>query len=124
VTTRYIARADSSQNRQFKRSKAGLFDPSAAGFENSSGLVRKPQSKAPRLFWGNKSIASELLRICLARRECGASMCEKCVEIDATIARYRRIQRSIGDQVTADRTKELIADLHAPKGRLHPDETK
>jgi hypothetical protein len=27
-------------------------------------------------------------------------MCDKCVEIDKTIERYRKIQRSIGDQVT------------------------
>jgi hypothetical protein len=40
-------------------------------------------------------------------------MCEKCDEIDKTIQRYRQIQRTIMDQVTVDRTKELIADLQA-----------
>jgi hypothetical protein len=49
-------------------------------------------------------------------------MCEKCVEIDKAIDRYRNIQRSIGDQVTVDRTKELIADLEAQKVALHPAE--
>jgi hypothetical protein len=48
-------------------------------------------------------------------------MCEKCVEIDKAIDRYRNIQRSIGDQVTVDRTKELIADLEARKVALHPE---
>jgi len=47
-------------------------------------------------------------------------MCEKCVEIDKTIERYRRILLSIGDQVTVDRTRELIADLEAQKVAYHP----
>ena len=47
-------------------------------------------------------------------------MCEKCEEIDKTIVRYQRILLSIGDQVTIDRTKELIADLEARKAVLHP----
>jgi hypothetical protein len=48
-------------------------------------------------------------------------MCEKCVEIDKTIERYRQIKRSIMDQLTVDRTKELIAELEAQKAALHPD---
>jgi hypothetical protein len=48
-------------------------------------------------------------------------MCEKCVEIDKNIERYRRIQRTIADQVTVDRTKELIAELVAQKAALHPE---
>ncbi len=48
-------------------------------------------------------------------------MCEKCVEIDKTIERYRRIQQSIMDQLTVERTKELIADLEARKAVLHPE---
>jgi hypothetical protein len=51
-------------------------------------------------------------------------MCDKCIEIDKTIDRYRKIQRSIGDQVTVDRPKELIADLEAQKAALHPDQTQ
>jgi hypothetical protein len=50
----------------------------------------------------------------------GVIMCEKCVEIDKTIVRYQRILLSIGDQVTVDRTKELIADLETQKAALHP----
>jgi hypothetical protein len=52
--------------------------------------------------------------------EAGA-MCEQCVEIDKTIERYRRILLSIGDQLTVDRTKELIAELQAKKDALHPE---
>lgn len=48
-------------------------------------------------------------------------MCEKCVEIDKTIVRYQRILLSIGDPVTVDRTKELIADLQAQEVALHPE---
>jgi hypothetical protein len=48
-------------------------------------------------------------------------MCEKCVEIDKTIERYQRIRRTIADQVTVDRTKELISDLKAQKITLHPE---
>jgi hypothetical protein len=49
-------------------------------------------------------------------------MCEKCVEIDKNIERFRRIQRTIPDQVTIDRTKELIAELMAQKAALHPEQ--
>lgn len=48
-------------------------------------------------------------------------MCEKCDEIDRKIERYRRIQRTILDQVTVDRAKELIAELEAQKAALHPE---
>jgi hypothetical protein len=51
-------------------------------------------------------------------------MCEKCIEIDKNIERYRRIQLSISDQVTVDRTKELIAELVAQKAALHPEQAK
>ena len=49
-------------------------------------------------------------------------MCEKCVEIDKTIERYRRILLSISDQLTVDRTRQLIADLQAKKTALHPQQ--
>jgi hypothetical protein len=49
-------------------------------------------------------------------------MCDKCVELDTKIERYRRILLSIGDQVTVDRTKELIAELLAQKAALHPEQ--
>lgn len=48
-------------------------------------------------------------------------MCEKCVEIDEKIEHYRLIKRSIMDQLTVDRAKELIAELEAQKAALHPN---
>ena len=51
-------------------------------------------------------------------------MCEKCEEIDKRIARYQRVLLSIGDQVTIDRAKELIADLKAQKVALHPKQSQ
>jgi hypothetical protein len=48
-------------------------------------------------------------------------MCEKCDEIDKTIERYRAIQRTILDQVTVDRAKEIVAELEAQKAALHPE---
>ena len=48
-------------------------------------------------------------------------MCEKCDEIDQTIERYLHVQRTIRDEVTVDRAKELIAALEAQKATLHPD---
>jgi hypothetical protein len=47
-------------------------------------------------------------------------MCEKCVDFDKAIERYRNIVRSITDQPTVDRAKELIAELEAQKAALHP----
>jgi hypothetical protein len=51
-------------------------------------------------------------------------MCEKCIEIDRTIERYRNLQRTILDQVTVARAKELIAELQAEKAALHLDEDR
>ena len=50
------------------------------------------------------------------------AMCDKCVELDTKIERYQRILLLIGDQVTVDRTKELIAELLAQKVALHPEQ--
>ena len=51
-------------------------------------------------------------------------MCDKCVEHDKKIERYRRGSSSINDQLTIDGLKKLIADLEAQKAALHPDEGK
>jgi hypothetical protein len=51
-------------------------------------------------------------------------MCEKCVEIDKKIERYRRILQSIGDKITVDRSKELIAVLEGQKAALHPERAR
>ena len=52
----------------------------------------------------------------------GGTMCEQCGEIDGKIARYRRIMMSIGDEVTIERFKEVIADLEAQKLALHTEQ--
>jgi hypothetical protein len=46
-------------------------------------------------------------------------MCEKCVEIDKTIARYRKIQPAINDRKTIDGAETLIAELETKKAALH-----
>jgi hypothetical protein len=48
-------------------------------------------------------------------------MCEKCIQIEHTIERYRHITRSISDDLTVDRAKEVIVDLEAQKAALHID---
>jgi hypothetical protein len=55
------------------------------------------------------------------KKRAGGIMCDKCVDIDKTIERYRRILRSIGDKLTIDRTEVLIAELVAQKAALHPE---
>ena len=49
-------------------------------------------------------------------------MCEKCVEIDKAIQRFRRIDRSITGLLTAERAEEVIAVLEAMKAALHPEQ--
>ena len=49
-------------------------------------------------------------------------MCNKCVEIDKTIERYRGIKERVSDQALVDRAKELIAEFEADKAALHPEQ--
>jgi hypothetical protein len=49
-------------------------------------------------------------------------MCDKCVELDKKIERYRMMSSSVTDQLTIDRIKGLIADLQAQKATLHPQQ--
>jgi hypothetical protein len=48
-------------------------------------------------------------------------MCQKCIEVDKTIERFRQVKRSISDQLTVERAHEVIADLEAKKAALHPE---
>jgi len=48
-------------------------------------------------------------------------MCEKCVEIDEKVERYRWLSKSILDPITIERIEELIARLQAQKEALHPE---
>jgi hypothetical protein len=50
-------------------------------------------------------------------------MCDKCVELDKTIERYRRMSSSLADQITIDRIKTLIDELQTQKVELHPGQT-
>jgi hypothetical protein len=49
-------------------------------------------------------------------------MCNKCVEIDKTIERYRGIKERVSDLALVDRAKQLIAELEADKAALHPEQ--
>jgi hypothetical protein len=48
-------------------------------------------------------------------------MCDKCAELDVKIEHCERIRLSIGDQVTVDRIKELVAEMNAQKAKFHPE---
>jgi hypothetical protein len=47
-------------------------------------------------------------------------MCEKCVDIDEKIERYRQLLTRIDDQIAHTGIGELIAELIAKKEELHP----
>jgi hypothetical protein len=51
-------------------------------------------------------------------------MCEKCEQLDKKIEHYQKLLLGIGDQLTVDRIKSLIADLQAQKATLHPEQTQ
>ena len=51
----------------------------------------------------------------------GEHMCEKCVDIIRSIDRFRRIVRSISDDLTVERAKAVITDLEEKKAELHPE---
>jgi hypothetical protein len=48
-------------------------------------------------------------------------MCEKCVDLDEKIGRYRRIANSINDQLTIERIIELILAAEAQRAALHSE---
>ena len=45
-----------------------------------------------------------------------------CAKLNVKIEHYERIRLSIGDRVTVDRIKELVAEMNAQKAKFHPDE--
>jgi hypothetical protein len=49
-------------------------------------------------------------------------MCEKCEQLDKKIGHYQKLLFGVTDQLTVDRIKSLIADLHAQKVVLHPEQ--
>jgi hypothetical protein len=46
-------------------------------------------------------------------------MCDKCSTINKTIERFRQIRRSISDQLTVERARQVIAELEEQKAVLH-----
>lgn len=48
-------------------------------------------------------------------------MCEKCVELDEKISRFKRIIERFIDQRTIDGLTAAIAELQAKKAELHPE---
>ena len=57
-----------------------------------------------------------------ARADAEIPMCDKCIDIDKAIERFRQVQRTILDQLTVDRAKAMVAELEARKAALHPEE--
>jgi hypothetical protein len=55
-------------------------------------------------------------------RNAELAMCDKCVELDKKIERYRRIAGAIADRFKTDRLKASIAELKARKMELHPEQ--
>ncbi len=49
-------------------------------------------------------------------------MCEKCVELDTRIARYKRLSNGFSDRQVLDAIRTLVENLKAEKAALHPDE--
>jgi hypothetical protein len=49
-------------------------------------------------------------------------MCEKCDQIDRTIAHYQWIKERVIDPKTHQAADDLIAELEAKKCTLHPEQ--
>ena len=49
-------------------------------------------------------------------------MCDRCVELDAKIAHYRRLVSQLTDPLTTERAANLIAEIQAQKAALHPEQ--
>jgi hypothetical protein len=49
-------------------------------------------------------------------------MCDKYLELDEKIERYRRLHFQINDQLTKDGLEKLIKDTLAQKNALHPEQ--
>jgi hypothetical protein len=49
-------------------------------------------------------------------------MCEKCVELDERIERYRKLIRGVSDRLTVESAKKLIDEAQARKAKFHPQQ--
>jgi|HubBroStandDraft_2_1064218.scaffolds.fasta_scaffold3433850_1 hypothetical protein len=51
-------------------------------------------------------------------------MCDKCEEIEAKVARYRRLADGINDKPTIEQLSALVRNLETEKMALHPEPEK
>jgi hypothetical protein len=51
----------------------------------------------------------------------GKAMCERCIELDTKIARYRELRTHTTDQMTSDGISGLIRKMVDEKAAPHPD---
>ena len=49
-------------------------------------------------------------------------MCDKCVELDKRIERYRKLIQGISDRLTLESAKNLINEAEKRKTALHPEQ--
>jgi hypothetical protein len=114
--------------RLVTRTAVGAFDKRAklldvakllSGEGGSSDCVRlvPTRTRAIRKQIGNSGFITSRMN---SRAKRKTSMCEKCIEIDEKIARYKRVAVSILDQATIDGLQILIERAEAEKKTLHP----
>jgi hypothetical protein len=51
----------------------------------------------------------------------GEPMCDNCEAIDQKVEHYERVARGVTDQLTIERMKALIKEMHEQKAALHPE---
>lgn len=51
-------------------------------------------------------------------------MCDKCIQLDRKIERYKRLAWAIADELTLERLQELLREMRAQKTALHPEQQK
>jgi hypothetical protein len=51
-------------------------------------------------------------------------MCEKCIEIESKMERYRRLSSGLTDEATLDGIRKLIEQMKAQKAALHPEQAR
>ena len=56
------------------------------------------------------------------RANAGLRMCERCVEIDKTVAHYQWIKGQVIDPLTHQAADDLIEKLEAERAKLHPEQ--
>ena len=49
-------------------------------------------------------------------------MCDKCVNLDQTIERYRKLIEGISDRLIIESARKLINEAERRKAELHPEQ--